>query len=79
VSGVHYQRTSLDWLANLDAHEAELQRLVGKVQVRRWRAFFAGCAALFGHDDGEAFGVSHYLFRARHQANSATPRRPHPG
>ncbi|QYG94163.1 class I SAM-dependent methyltransferase [Iamia sp. SCSIO 61187] len=65
LSGVHYQRTSLAWLANLETHRAELDRLVGTVQVRRWRAFFAGCAALFGHDDGEAFGVSHYLFRPR--------------
>lgn len=64
-SGIHYQRTSLAWLANLETHRAELERLVGKVQVRRWRAFFAGCAALFGHADGEAFGVSHYLFEPR--------------
>ncbi len=65
LSGTHYARTSWAWLANLDAHEAELRTLVGKVQVRRWRAFFAGCAALFGHDDGQAFGVSHYLFSPR--------------
>lgn len=65
LGGTHYARTSWAWLANLDANEDELRRLVGKVRVRRWRAFFAGCAALFAHDDGAAFGVSHYLFRPR--------------
>ena len=65
LGGEHYHRTALAWLANLEANRAELDRLVGKVQVRRWRAFFAGCAALFGHDGGEDFGVSHHLFSPR--------------
>jgi cyclopropane-fatty-acyl-phospholipid synthase len=63
LGGEHYHRTALAWLANLEEHRSELDRLVGKVQVRRWRAFFAGCAALWGHNGGEDFGVSHYLFR----------------
>lgn len=65
LGGEHYQRTALAWLANLEAHRPELDDLLGKVQVRRWRAFFAGCAALFGHEGGADFGVTHLLFRPR--------------
>ena len=65
LGGEHYHRTALAWLDNLEAHRAELDTMVGKVAVRRWRAFFAGCAALWGHNDGQDFGVSHYVFQPR--------------
>lgn len=65
LGGTHYERTAQAWLANLEERWDELDALLGKVAVRRWRAFFAGCQALFGHDGGEAFGVSHHLFRPR--------------
>lgn len=65
LGGIHYHRTALAWLDNLEQHRGELEGLVGKVRVRRWRAFFAGCAALWGHDGGADFGVSHYLFAPR--------------
>jgi cyclopropane-fatty-acyl-phospholipid synthase len=32
-----------------------------KLWQRRWRLFFLATAGLFGHDGGEAWGVSHYL------------------
>lgn len=65
MDGRHYERTARAWLDNLEAQRAACEDLVGKVGVRRWRAFFAGCEALFGHDDGDAFGLTHLLLRPR--------------
>jgi cyclopropane-fatty-acyl-phospholipid synthase len=28
---------------------------------RRWRLFFLATAGLFGHDNGDVWGVGHYL------------------
>jgi cyclopropane-fatty-acyl-phospholipid synthase len=33
------------------------------VWFRRWRLFFLATAGLFGHENGTAWGVSHYLLR----------------
>jgi cyclopropane-fatty-acyl-phospholipid synthase len=70
-SGVHYQRTALDWLANFDDNrgrvEAALRPVYGddtRLWVRRWRWFFLATAGLFGHADGMEWGVSHYLMKA---------------
>jgi len=67
-SGLHYQRTAMDWLANFDARIDEirpiLQRVYGqdaRLWERRWRLFFLATAGLFGHDSGEVWGVGHYL------------------
>jgi cyclopropane-fatty-acyl-phospholipid synthase len=73
VDGRHYERTSNDWLANLDAHRAELwpvfEQAYGKDQARRWfaywRIFFLSCAELFGYRGGKEWFVSHYLFARR--------------
>lgn len=66
-SGVHYQRTALDWLANFDAKrdaiEAVLRPVYGRdtaLWMRRWRWFFLATEGLFGYADGEEWGVSHY-------------------
>lgn len=66
-SGVHYQKTALHWLENFDAHKAEIGAEFSKVYgpnarvwMRRWRLFFLATAGLFGHRNGEEWGVSHY-------------------
>ncbi|HEX7792381.1 MAG TPA: cyclopropane-fatty-acyl-phospholipid synthase family protein [Afipia sp.] len=66
-SGMHYQRTALDWLENFDrnrnAIEAVLRDIYGKdtgLWMRRWRWFFLATAGLFGYADGTEWGVSHY-------------------
>ncbi len=73
VDGRHYERTCNDWLANFDAHRAEILPLLretyGADQAARWwaywRIFFMSCAELFGYRGGREWYVSHYLFARR--------------
>ncbi len=69
-NGRHYERTALDWLRNFDTNEAAIRPIFverygsdAQLWMRRWRMFFLATAGLFGHADGEAWGVSHYLLR----------------
>ncbi len=69
-SGTHYARTAHDWLANFDrqrdAVDAVLWTAYGKdasLWRRRWRLFFLATAGLFGHSQGQEWGVSHYRLR----------------
>jgi len=69
--GTHYQRTALHWLANFDANRAVIDPLLraaygteAALWARRWRLFFLAVAGLFGHADGEVWGVSQYLLTA---------------
>jgi len=66
-NGKHYERTARDWLYNFDrnhdAVRAIFEATYGRnapVWMRRWRMFFLATAGLFGHADGEEWGVSHY-------------------
>ena len=70
-NGRHYQRTALDWLANMDAEAPRIAALMREVYgpgarlwTRRWRRFFLATAGLFGDRGGEEWGVSHYRLRA---------------
>lgn len=67
-SGTHYRRTALDWLANFDREIDRIQPILAEVYgkdaslwQRRWRLFFLATAGLFGHDNGNVWGVGHYL------------------
>ncbi|MBB4067219.1 SAM-dependent methyltransferase [Gellertiella hungarica] len=69
-NGRHYRRTALDWLKNFDANQTEIDRILNYVYGkdaalwrRRWRMFFLATAGLFGHADGEVWGVGHYLLK----------------
>jgi len=66
-SGTHYARTARDWLtrfdANLPAIDTVLAQVYGRDAAlwrRRWRLFYLATEGLFGHADGEEWGVSHY-------------------
>ena len=66
-SGVHYQRTALDWLGNFDRNRKAIERILRPVYgrdtslwMRRWRWFFLATAGLFGYAEGSEWGVSHY-------------------
>jgi cyclopropane-fatty-acyl-phospholipid synthase len=70
-SGLHYQRTALDWLANFDANRDAIEGILRPVYgpmtalwMRRWRWFFLATAGLFGYADGSEWGVSHYRMKA---------------
>jgi cyclopropane-fatty-acyl-phospholipid synthase len=67
-SGMHYRKTALDWLANMDHESARIEPILRRVYGadaglwrRRWRLFFLATAGLFGHDNGDVWGVGHYL------------------
>ena len=70
VSGKHYEKTSNDWLANMDKkeHQKEIQRIFEQVYgkenvtkwVGKWRLFFLACAELFGYNNGD--GNFHILY-----------------
>jgi cyclopropane-fatty-acyl-phospholipid synthase len=71
--GTHYERTANAWHANMLAHRATvwptLEATYGPESAglwwMRWRLFFLSCAELFGHDQGQQWWVSHYLFEPR--------------
>jgi cyclopropane-fatty-acyl-phospholipid synthase len=70
-SGVHYQRTALDWLNRFDAQRDEIEDVLRPVYgsdtglwMRRWRWFFLATAGLFGYADGSEWGISHYRMTA---------------
>ena len=70
VPGSHYQKTANHWLANQDANQSEVLRVLaaayGDDEARRWhqrwRIFWMACAELFGYDDGNEWLVAHYRF-----------------
>ena len=68
-SGTHYARTSEAWLERMDARREAILPILAEVYgpgdaerwFHRWRIFFLSCAELFGYQNGEEWGVSHYL------------------
>ncbi|WBO23828.1 SAM-dependent methyltransferase [Sphingomonas abietis] len=69
-NGRHYRQTAEQWLARFDANRAEIDAVLrnvygdqAKLWRRRWRLFYLATAGLFGHADGEEWGVSHYRLR----------------
>jgi cyclopropane-fatty-acyl-phospholipid synthase len=73
VDGRHYQRTADAWLQNFDRNRRDIDLILagvyGRANVARWRArgraFFMGCAEMFGFRDGQEWGISHYRFQRR--------------
>jgi cyclopropane-fatty-acyl-phospholipid synthase len=71
VPGVHYARTSEDWLCNLERNRARalvlLAGVYGQDQAstwyQRWRVFFLSCAELFAFRGGSEWIVSHTLLK----------------
>ena len=76
VSGRHYERTSNDWLAGMDAAEQPIMEIFratyGPAEAHlwfaRWRMFYMAVAELFGYGGGETWGVAHYRFTRKGSA-----------
>jgi cyclopropane-fatty-acyl-phospholipid synthase len=69
-NGKNYERTALDWLANFDASRDRIRPILAETYGRdarlwehRWRLFFLATAGLFGHGDGEEWGVVHHRLK----------------
>jgi len=76
INGKHYQRTCEDWLKLQDKNAVSGKKSLmmtdaktikgdpeeGIKTFNRFRVFYMACAELFGMNDGEEWGVGHYLF-----------------
>ena len=70
-SGVHYEKTSNAWVANMDRHRDGIMPILAETYGEsdatrwfyRWRLFYLACAELFGYNRGQEWWVSHYLFQ----------------
>lgn len=70
VNGINYQATSEQWFKNMDLNRREIMPILAKTYGAkeanrwfiRWKMFFAACAELFGHEQGEEWFVGHFLF-----------------
>lgn len=68
-SGNHYSKTLEAWLDNTDQEKQEVLSMFKKtygegsevVWYNRWRVFFMSCSELFKYNNGEEWGVTHYL------------------
>lgn len=73
VNGVNYSKTLEDWLLKHDAAKSKILALFadtyGKDQALKWyvywRLFYLACSELFAYENGERWGVGHYLFTKR--------------
>lgn len=72
LGGLHYALTAEEWLKNMDRRKPEIMPVLSGVygpQAKRWwvywRVFFMSCAELWAYQNGDEWGVSHYLFERR--------------
>lgn len=73
VNGMHYSRTSEEWLKRMDQNAAAIRPIMestyGKDSATKWtaywRTFFISVAELFGYNNGDEWMVSHYLFKKK--------------
>jgi len=76
VSGTHYARTCEDWLNKMNRSQKEiwpgLEETYGKEKAAmwfyRWQVFYMACAELFAYQGGDTWGVCHYLFEKKDEA-----------
>ncbi|MCA2980113.1 MAG: class I SAM-dependent methyltransferase, partial [Myxococcaceae bacterium] len=73
LDGTHYARTAEAWLTRLDARRDAITALFARHHplaeaerwVHRWRLFFLGVSGMFGFDEGQQWGVTHFRFARR--------------
>ncbi|TLD24976.1 hypothetical protein PspLS_05777 [Pyricularia sp. CBS 133598] len=70
VNGKHYSKTCEDWLAKMTKNKKEiwphLVETYGEADAatwyNRWQIFYMACSELFNYENGDTWGVAHYLF-----------------
>jgi cyclopropane-fatty-acyl-phospholipid synthase len=70
VSGMHYERTSNVWAEQMDLKRDRIMSIFrshygakdAAKWFMRWKVFFWACAETFGYENGDQWGVSHYVF-----------------
>lgn len=73
VNGMHYSRTSEEWLLRMDknwnAVRSIMESTYGKDSATKWtaywRTFFISVAELFAYNNGEEWMVAHFLFKKK--------------
>ena len=80
INGKHYARTCEDWLKKQDRNQRKsntiqslrkdaekkgVDPLEGEKTFYKFRVFYLACAEFFATNDGEEWGVGHYLFTKR--------------
>ncbi|GBE80719.1 S-adenosyl-L-methionine-dependent methyltransferase [Sparassis crispa] len=78
INGRHYAQTCEDWLKRqdefgavglatlkMDAEKKGLDGEEGSKMFYRFRVFYMACAELFSMNDGQEWGVGHYLFKRK--------------
>jgi cyclopropane-fatty-acyl-phospholipid synthase len=73
VKGINYNKTSEEWLHNMDVHKKEIIPLMnvtygkekGQLWFAYWRIFFLACAELWGYNNGKEWMISHYRFQKK--------------
>lgn len=78
LSGNHYRDTSNAWLARMDAAREPIMAIFRETYgtdeaerwFQRWRMFFMAVAELFGYDDGNEWGIAHYVFEPQRRRDT---------
>ncbi len=71
VNGIHYYKTSLEWLKNHKKNKKEILKIFSFVYedpelwYERWKIFYLAVAEFFKTNNGNEWFVAHYLFRKR--------------
>lgn len=71
VDGIHYYKTSLEWLKNLKKNKKQILEIFKNhysdpdLWYTRWKIFFLTVAYFFKMNQGKEWFVAHYLFKKR--------------
>lgn len=73
LSGRHMQKTAQAWLARLDSNQTRILSYIASQhgmqqaskQFQYWRLTYLALSELFGYDNGDQWGVAHYLLTPR--------------
>lgn len=73
INGVHYSRTSEEWLRRMDKQSDSIRPIMestyGKDSAKKWtaywRTFFISVSELFAYNNGDEWMIANFLFRKK--------------